>query len=367
MREFTMRPEVMDFESYTPGLTIEQIKERYGLDQVIKLASNENPLGASPVVQKVIERHAASVFRYPQNHSPRLVAELSRHLGVDESHIVVGNGSDEIIDMLIRMKCRPGMDNILCYSNSFSMYKLTARLCGVEYREVPRGDDLALPLDALAEAVDEKTAMVFVTSPDNPTGLAASVEDLSVLAGVLPENCLLVVDEAYIDFVWPPESYTPMQAYDKFSNLVVLRTFSKAYGLAGMRLGYGVMPASIADYLKRARLPFTVNLLAEEAGIAALNDEEFYHATLDAVMRGRDYLRDELEKLGCEVVPSQANFLMFTPPAPAQKLFKELLKKGVIVRPLASFGLGRSIRVNVGTESENKAFIQAMAEVLNNE
>ncbi len=367
MREFTMRPEIMDFESYTPGLTIEQIKELYGLTDVIKLASNENPLGASPVVKKVIANHAASAFRYPQNHSPRLTSELGNMLGVDERHIVVGNGSDEIIDMLIRTKCRPGMDNILSYSNNFSMYKLTAKLCGVEYREVPRGDNYALPLDALAEAVNERTAMVIITSPDNPTGLAASVDDITVLAGVLPENCLLVVDEAYIDFVWPPEAYTPMQAFDKFSNLVVLRTFSKAYGLAGLRVGYGVMPGFIADYLKRARIPFTVNLLAEEAAIAALHDEDFYNATLETVMRGRDYLRDELQKLGCEVVPSQSNFLMFTPPAPAQKLFKELLKKGIIVRPLASFGLGSSIRVNVGTDRENKTFIRVLGEVLDNE
>ncbi|WP_147819827.1 histidinol-phosphate transaminase [Salidesulfovibrio onnuriiensis] len=364
MREFIMRPEILDLEPYKPGLSIEQIKDKYGLDNIIKLGSNENPLGASPRVQKVIERHAAGVFRYPQNHSPRLTAAISKSIGVPEENIVVGNGSDEIIDMLIRMKCRPGLDNIICYSHSFSMYGLTAKLCGVEYREVERNDGYQLPLDRLAEAADENTALVFITSPDNPTGLAATVEDISVLAGVLPENCLLVVDEAYIDFVWPPESYTPVQAFDKFSNLVALRTFSKAYGLAGMRVGYGVMPASIAGYLKRARIPFTVNTLAEEAAIEALADEDFYHKTLEVVMRGREYLTAELEKLGCDVLPSQANFLMFQPPKPAQRLFKELLKRGVIVRPLASFGLGKHIRVNMGTDKENEQFIKILSEVL---
>lgn len=364
MREFSMRPEILDFDSYKPGLSIEQIKEKYGLVNVVKLASNENPLGVSPVVQKTIERHAADVFRYPQNHSPVLTAELSEYLGIGEEHIVVGNGSDEIIDMMIRMKCRPGQDNIVCYGNCFSMYRLTAKLCGVEYREVQRGESFELPLDKLAEAADENTAFVFVTSPDNPTGLAASVEDLSVLAGVLPEDCLLVVDEAYIDFVWPPESYTPLQAYDKFHNLVVLRTFSKAFGLAGMRLGYGVMPAFMAEKLKNARIPFTVNVLAELAGVEALRDDDFYNHTLQVVMHGREYLHGELEKLGCEVTPSQANFLMFQPPIPAQTLFEELLKKGVIVRPLASFGLGKHIRVNVGTDRENEFFINAFREIV---
>lgn len=364
MREFSVRPEVLDFDPYTPGLTIEQIQERYGLTSVIKLASNENPLGASPVVQKVVARNAAKIFRYPQNHTPRLVEEISRHMNVPRESIIVGNGSDEIIDMILRMKARPG-DNVICYKHCFSMYRMCAKLAGLEYREVERGENFELPLDKLAEAADERTAMVFVTSPDNPTGQAATVEDISVLAGVLPEDCLLVVDEAYIDFVWPPESYTPVQAYDQFENLVVLRTFSKAYGLAGLRVGYGILPPSLAVYLKNARIPFTVNLLAEEAAIAALNDDTFYNETLELVMRGREYFLTELPKLGCTVWPSQANFVMFQPPKPAQQVFKALLKRGIIVRPLASFGLSACIRVNVGTDRENKQFITTLGEILN--
>lgn len=365
MKEFSVRPEILDFKPYTPGLTIEQIQEQYGLDTVIKLASNENPLGVSPIVQKAIRQAADRAFRYPQNHTPRLAAEIARHTGVDEASILVGNGSDEIIDMLFRMKARPGRSNVICYENSFSMYRMCAKLAGVEYREVPRGENYELPLDELAAAADDDTAMVFVTSPDNPTGLAANVEDLSVLAGVLPKDCLLVVDEAYIDFVWPPESYTPLQAYDKFDNLVVLRTFSKAYGLAGLRVGYGVLPPGLAATLTNARIPFTVNLLAEEAAIAALNDQAFYMETLSVVMRGREYFTEQLDRLGCTVCPSQANFVMFEPPKPAQQVFKALLKRGIIVRPLASFGLGRHIRVNVGTDKENEQFITALEEILN--
>ncbi|QJB56375.1 histidinol-phosphate transaminase [Pseudodesulfovibrio sp. zrk46] len=364
MREFSVRSEILEFDPYTPGLTIEQIQQQYGLDTVIKLASNENPLGVSPVVQKTVANNADRAFRYPENHSPRLVKEISKHVGVPAESILVGNGSDEIIDMLFRMKARPGKSNVVCYENCFSMYRMCAKLAGVEYREVARGENFELPLDKMAEAADENTAMVIVTSPDNPTGVAAGVEDLSVLAGVLPEDCLLVVDEAYIDFVWPPESYTPVQAYDKFDNLVVLRTFSKAYGLAGLRVGYGILPPKLASLMKNARIPFTVNLLAEDAAVAALNDEVFYNETLQLVMRGREYFMEELPKLGCKVWPSQANFLMFQPPKPAQTVFKALLKKGVIVRPLASFGLGKLIRVNVGTDHENKEFIKRLGEVL---
>ncbi len=183
MREFSMRPEILAFDPYKPGLTIEEIKSRYGLTNVIKLASNENPLGTSPIVQKVLARHADRVFRYPQNHSPKLTAELAAYHEVPEQCIVAGNGSDELIDMLIRMRCVAGQDNVICYSNAFSMYRLTAKLCGVEYREVPRDENFGLPLAGLAEAADANTRMVFVTSPDNPTGLAAGVEELSVLAG----------------------------------------------------------------------------------------------------------------------------------------------------------------------------------------
>jgi len=365
MREFSVRPEILGFDPYKPGLTIEQIQADYGLDTVIKLASNENPLGVSPVVKKVIERNADRVFRYPENHSPRLVAEISRHVGVPEECIMVGNGSDEIIDMLFRMKAWSGKDNVVCYENCFSMYRMCAKLADVEYREVPRDESFALPLDKMAEAADDNTAMVIVTSPDNPTGQAASVEDLAVLAGVLPEDCLLVVDEAYVDFTWPPESYTPVQAYDKFDNLVVLRTFSKAYGLAGLRIGYGIIPPKLLQLMKNARIPFTVNLLAEDAAIAALNDDTFYNETLQVVMAGREYFTDELTKLGCRVWPTQANFVMFQPPKDAMQLFLNLLKKGIIVRPLKSFGLPDCIRVNVGTERENRTFIKTIGEVLN--
>jgi histidinol-phosphate aminotransferase len=359
-----IRPEMESFTPYVPGLTVEEIQAKYGLEHIIKLASNENPLGVSPLVQAALEKAAGQVHRYPQNHSPRLCEAIGKAMGVPANMVVCGNGSDEIIDLLMRVVARPGKSNVLCYEHSFSMYGLTARLCDVEYREVPRGENYRLPLESLAEAVDRDTALVFVTSPDNPTGLAAKAEELMVLSGVLPAGALLVVDEAYMDFTWPPEEYSVLHMTTELENLVVLRTFSKAYGLAGLRLGYGVMPGWLADVVRRARPPFTVNLLACEAGLAALADDNFYTETLSVVFQGRERLLARLPELGCEVWPSQANFVMFQPPKPAAAVCEELLKRGIIVRHLKSFGLPGNIRVNVGTKDETEAFLKALEEVL---
>jgi histidinol-phosphate aminotransferase len=359
-----VRPDILNFTPYVPGLSVEEIKAKYGLQNIIKLASNENPLGVSPLVAQAIARAATEVHRYPQNHTPRLAQAIASSMGVLAEQVVAGNGSDEIIDLLMRVVARPGQDNVLCYEHSFSMYGLTARLCGVAYREVPRGENYRLPLESLAEAVNENTSLVFVTSPDNPTGLAARAEELMVLSGVLPPGALLVVDEAYIDFTWPPEEYSMVSLVGELDNLVVLRTFSKVYGLAGLRLGYGVMPLWLAALVGRARPPFTVNLIAEEAALAALSDDNYYSATLEVVFQGRERLLTRLPELGCEVWPSQANFVMFRPPHPAGPVCEELLKRGIIVRHLKSFGLPENIRVNVGTKAETEAFLKALEEIL---
>ncbi len=359
-----VRPEILDFKPYVPGLNIEQIQQRYGLNQVVKLASNENPLGVSPVVQQVLAKKAGLGFRYPLNHSPDLLEALAKHLGLAKEKIIAGNGSDEIIDLLFRVIAIPAQDNVVCYESCFSMYRMCAKLCGIEYREVPRQANFALPLEAMVDAADENTAMVIVTSPDNPTGLAATVQDLQKMAQALPEGTLLLVDGAYTEFATPAQEYDPICLLQECDNVVILRTFSKAYALAGLRLGYGVMPSWLAEYLCRARIPFTVNVLAEAAGIAALKDTVFLEETLRTVWQGRAFLQQELQKLACEVLESQANFCMFRPEPKATIVHEALLQRGIIVRPLASFGMPDWIRVNVGTEAENRFFIQHLEELL---
>ncbi|SFM11833.1 histidinol-phosphate aminotransferase [Desulfomicrobium norvegicum] len=364
MTKVLVRPEMEGFKPYSPGLSIDEIKKRYGLPRVIKMASNENPLGTSPVVQERLRNVSPLAFRYAQAGSPALTEALAAHLGVSASCVVAGNGSDEIIDLLLRVVARPGVDNVVAFRPCFSIYDVQSRLCGVEFRQARLNADFSFPFDTLLSLVDENTALVFVTNPDNPSGHACPASDLVELAARLPKRALLVVDEAYVDFAEPLEAFSMLPHLGEIPNLVVLRTFSKMYGLAGLRLGYGVMPEWLADLLLRVKLPFSVNILAEQAGLAALDDDIFVSQTLLVVSEGRRLLERELSAMGCKVWPSQANFLMFEPPMDARTLFEALLAKGVIIRPLGSYGMPEKLRVSIGNEEENLEFLAKTAEVL---
>lgn len=364
MNQVMVRPEVEQFQAYVPGLSIDEIKEKYGLSTVIKLASNENPLGVSPVVQERIRAASSFSFRYAQAGTPALCRALAAHLHVPQNCLVVGNGSDEIIDLLLRVVARPGVDNIVAFDPCFSIYKLQTRLCGLEFRQTGLHTDFSFALDKLLDLVDEHTALVFITNPDNPSGYACAAQDLVALAHKLPQKTLLVVDEAYIDFASPLEHYSMLPQVSRLSNVVLLRTFSKMYGLAGLRLGYGIMPDWLADFVLRVKLPFSVNVLAEQAGLAALQDEIFIAETLRVVTQGRAWLTQELTALGCEVYSSQANFLMFKPPMDAASLFSTLLAQGVIIRPLASYGLPDKLRVSIGNAEENQIFLDKTQEII---
>jgi histidinol-phosphate aminotransferase len=360
------RPEVEALTPYSPGLSIDEIRQRHGLNRIIKLASNENPLGASPLVLAAVARHAGKVFRYPQGPTPRLAAAIAARHELDPSCVVTGNGSDELIDLLIRVRAVPGRHNIVASRPCFSLYVLQSELCGVELRRVPLREDFGFDFEALLRRCDAETAIVFVTSPDNPSGFCPPASALRDFAAALPPGCLLVVDEAYMDFADDESGHSLLPRLAELPNLAVLRTFSKSFGMAGLRLGYGLMPRRLAEYLRRARLPFSVSVLAEEAGLAALEDEVFRERSLELVRRGREELGERLRELGCRVWPSQANFLMFKPPAgapPAVDCFESLLCRGIIIRPLASYGLPELLRVSVGSEAENSCFLKACAEL----
>lgn len=364
MTKVPVRPEMEGFKPYSPGLSIDEIKKRYGLSRVIKMASNENPLGTSPVVQARLASASPLAFRYAQAGSPALSEAIGAHLGVPASCVVAGNGSDEIIDLLLRVVARPGIDNVVAFRPCFSIYDVQSRLCGLEFRQTDLNADFSFPFDALLSLTDENTALVFVTNPDNPSGYACRADELVAMAAKLPPRALLVVDEAYVDFAEPLDEFTMLPHFGKIPNLVILRTFSKMYGLAGLRLGYGVMPEWLADLLLRVKLPFSVNILAEQAGLAALEDDIFLSETLRVVREGRELLTRELTAMGCTVRPSQANFLMFDPPMDARTLFEGLLQRGVIIRPLASYGMPGKLRVSIGNEDENREFLVKTAEVL---
>ena len=363
-----IRPEVRSFKPYTPGRSIESVRQAYGLNRVIKLASNENPLGASPLAQEAVNRHAANIFRYPAAGNPDLCLALARHHNVDPARVIVGNGSDELIDLLLRVLADPSKNEVVAFAPCFGIYTTQTALCGVPLRQTPLNEDFSFPWDRLFASVNARTSMIFVTTPDNPSGFCPPVEDLENLARRLPASCLLVIDEAYMDFADNESAHSILPRLDEFPNVAVLRTFSKSRGLAGLRLGYGILPPAIADYLHRTRLPFSVNVLAEVSGLAALQDIDFYAETLRTVHEGRIQLRDGLERLGCHVYPSMSNFLMFGPPEGASRSAAEicqaLLERGVIIRPLASYGLDRLLRVSVGLKEENICFLNCLEEVL---
>ena len=369
MSEISALPRIRELDAYVPGLSIAEIQQKYGLSQVIKMASNENPLGASPLAQEAARRHAPALFRYPQGGNPRLVRALADLHAVDSRRVAVGNGSDEIIDLLIRMLAEPGKHSLACFEPCFSIYPIQGRIAGVEVRRCPLEKDFSFDFDALLRLVDQSTRLVFVTTPDNPSGYCpprGAVADLAGRLADIARDCLLVVDEAYMDFAEDEAGASLLASGALPDNAVFLRTFSKSWGLAGLRLGYGVLPPALAEYFWRARLPFSVNILAEEAGLAALADTAFRRATLDAVRRGRATLRDGLTALGCTVWPSAANFLLFRLPpdaGSAKGCFEALLRRGIIIRPLNSYNLPEHLRVSVGDAGENAAFLAAMREI----
>ncbi|MFO7817608.1 MAG: histidinol-phosphate transaminase [Thermodesulfobacteriota bacterium] len=364
MKNIEVVPQLSGFSSYKTGHSIQEIKEKYGLSQVFKMASNENPLGVSLRVKELLCRNADFVFRYPRSGNPDLCEEISCFFGVNASSIVPGNGSDEIIDLLIRILAVPGKHNICAFKPCFNIYETQSRLAGVDFRQAELGPDLEFDFEKLLALTDENTRIVFITNPDNPSGYSVPAEYIAELAGKIPDRAVLAVDEAYVDFADDLDGVSVVNRLDELPNVAVLRTFSKMFGLAGLRLGFGVMHEKLAACLRRVRLPFSVNLLAEQAGIAALRDADFYDITRKTVLLGREYLAKNLHGLGCEVRESQANFLMFTPPVAAEFVFESLLQSGIIIRPLKSYGFRDSLRVSIGNERENRKFISELARII---
>ena len=305
------------------------------------------------------------INRYPDPHQRALKALIAELKDVDAGRIFLGNGSDEAIDLAFRIFCRPGLDNAVSIAPTYGMYRVAAATNDVQMREVPLGAGYSLPVGALLAAADERTKLIWLCSPNNPTGNAFPAQEIESLLRRF--DGIVVLDEAYMDFTDDEADYSLAKRLDEFPNVIISRTFSKSFGMAGLRLGYAIVPEELADHYWRVRLPFSVNLMAEEAGIAALQDVAFHDETVRVVREGRAWLTGELTKLGCRVFPSQSNFLMFELPADgpnAASLFEDLLRRGIILRPLTSYGLPRNLRVSVGTAEENTMLINAMRELL---
>jgi len=354
---------ILSIKPYKPGKPLEELEREYGIKDSIKLASNENPLGPSPRAIEAIRQALATLHRYPDGSGYYLVRKISEHLGVLPGNIVLGNGSDEIIGMLTCALLQPG-DEVVLPQPTFLMYEIMVRCAAATPVSVPL-TSLAIDLKKMQARITKKTRMIFLCNPNNPTGTAILKPDFDDFLNSIPPDVVVVIDEAYFEFVRDPECVSGIAYLDETRPLVTLRTFSKAYGLAGLRIGYGVMPAEIAGLLNRVRQPFNASSLAQAGALAALDDEDFLKKTRTLIEAGLDFLGDALAALGVDYFPTQANFFLIDVKRNADEVFENMLKHGVIVRSMTSYGYPGYIRINVGLPEENARFIEVLKKVLN--
>jgi len=348
-----VRPELEGLIKYEPG------EDR---DDHIKLSSNENPRPPHPHIVEAVTRALETANRYPVSGTPRLTEVLARRHGLTVDDIMVGNGSNEIIGLLVAAFVQPG-EEVITSHPTFLMYQKFVQIQGGTNKVVEL-QEMQHDLEGIRAAVTDKTRLIFLDIPNNPTGTVVDKETFDTFLKQLPEHVIVALDEAYVDFV-DPEVRIDAQSYIKQQKPVVaLRTFSKAYGLSGLRLGYGLMPAEIANYLDRVRQPFNVNSLAQTGGVAALQDDEYYQLTLQRTRQGIFWLSQEVAKLGCRPLPTHTNFFLIDIGGEAKKLYEHMLHKGVIVRPMQAYGYPNFIRITVGQEHENQRFVKALAESL---
>lgn len=359
-----VRDAVRTLEPYRPGQTLEDLR-RFGLTSCIKMGSNENPLGPSPAVRRVLEAGLDGVRLYPEAGAPRLRRALAAHYGRRVEEVIAGAGIDELLDLVTRCLLEPG-DNIVLAEPGFVRYAVAASLCGGETRKIPGPADAPYThdVDAMLDAVDERTRMVVLVNPNNPTGSLFTRDVLERYLERVPERVLTILDEAYAEFVENPD-YPDGFHYLGRKPLLVFRTFSKIHSLAGLRVGFGVGPPELIAYLDRARLPFDVSVLAQEAALAALEDAEHVARSRALARSETTFLAEQLAARGWRTWPTATNFVFTEAPVAGGPLAEGLMKRGFILRPLVSFGLSdRHFRVSHGTRPQNEAFLAALDEAV---
>jgi histidinol-phosphate aminotransferase len=351
-------------EPYPPGKPIDELEREYGVTRSIKLASNENPLGPSTKALAAVQAALSDLHRYPDGSCYYLRRQLARKLGVSPESLVIGNGSNEIIELAVRTFLRAGEEAVMA-DQAFVIYRMLVQAQG--------GRSICVPLrrfthdlEAMAEAVTPATRMVFLANPNNPTGTIFRREEWEEFLAALPLDVIVVMDEAYAEFVDDPDYPESLADLRREQPILVLRTFSKIYGLAGLRVGYGVAQPELIDVMNRLRAPFNVNSLAQAAALAALGDDEHVARTKRVNREGMAYLREAFLGFGLEVVPSWANFILVRV-GNAARVYDALLRQGVIVRPMPVYGFPEHLRVTVGLPEENERLVRALGEVMGSE
>ena len=353
-----------EVKPYIPGKPIEEVARELGLDPetIDKLASNENPLGPSPLALEAIQNAIKEVNFYPDDSNYTLKQKLSRKFGVSEDGIIIGNGSVELLLMLGLAYLDPG-DHVVASDQSFIMYRIVSKMLGARITEPPL-KDYRIDLEAIAKAIRPETKIVFLSNPNNPTATAVFREEADRFMEMVPDDVIVVWDEAYYEYTKDGELPDGIDYLKQGKNVVVLRTMSKAYGLAGLRIGYAFSKPEIIRSMMKVRLPFNVNRLAQIAAAAALDDEEHVRRSRKLVEEGKKYLYEKLEEMGLFVTESYTNFIFVETGHNGREIYEALLHKGVIVRPLGVYNFPTAIRVTVGLPEQNRRFIEALREFL---
>lgn len=358
-----IRENLRAIKPYVPGKPIDEVRRELGIEgEIIKMASNENPLGPSPKAIEAIRKAAANVFLYPDGAAFELRKALSRHMSVEPGQVICGNGSDELIELIGQAYFKEG-DEVIYGDPTFSEYEFSARLMGATCVPVSLKNH-TYDLEAMAGAITEKTKAVFICNPNNPTGTIVRAAEIDAFMSQVPSGVLIVFDEAYYEFVDDPDYISGMKYVGTDADVIVLRTFSKIHALAGLRVGYGIAKPQIIADLMRVREPFNINLIAQAAGVESLADEEHLKRSRELVISEKLWLIEKLEELGLKCIPTQANFVMADAGVDSVLLFKAMMKKGIIIRTGDIFNMPTYIRITFGTRPQNEKLISVLAEVL---
>ncbi|MFW6381030.1 MAG: histidinol-phosphate transaminase [Bacillota bacterium] len=352
------RDQIKGITPYVPGKPISEVKREYGLEEVIKMASNENPLGASPKARQAIEEELDRVHLYPDGASRSLVEKVSQELEVEQDMLTFGNGSDGLLKVIAEAFLDPESRVVISHP-TFVEYNFVSQLMGCQVARVWMSN-YRHNLQGMLEAITPDTRMVFLPNPDNPAGTIVTRPELTDFLDQLPPEVIVVLDQAYQEYVEAPDYPDGIDYVKQGYPVITLRTFSKIYGLAGLRLGYAISTPGVKEILMKARDPFNVNRLAEKAGRAALDDRQHLEQSLKNNRLGKEYLYGELDRLGLDYVPTETNFILVNVQRDSEELFEEMLKQGVIIRPGKPLGYEGHIRVTIGTPRENREFIRVL-------
>ena len=359
-----MKPlkQVSDLIPYVPGKPVEELERELGITGSIKIASNENPIGPSKLAISALQKSIGELNRYPDGDCFYLKKILAEKLGVKESNLIIGNGSNEVIEIIARTYLSD-KDEAVYGEHAFIVYPIVTQAIGAGHVVSPM-PELVHDLEDFASRITDKTRIIFLANPNNPTGTIFRKSEFEKFLDRVPDNVIVIVDEAYFEYVEDKEYPDSLEYLNLGKNIVTVRTFSKIYGLAGLRVGYGIGNEEIISYVNRVREPFNVNSLAQAAAEAALDDTEHIERTKSINNTGMEYLAAEFERLGIPYIPSYTNFILMDLETDPMPVYNSLLKEGVIVRPVGGYGLKSHLRVSVGLEEENKRFVTALEKVL---